>query len=46
MRRRKKSKFFIAAIENPADISIRQIAKIISYLVSSLPGVQYGALYY
>jgi hypothetical protein len=36
----------IAAIENPADIAIRQEAKIIGYLVSTLPGVQYGALYY
>ncbi|CAB4034632.1 Transposon Tf2-6 poly, partial [Paramuricea clavata] len=38
--------FLIAAIENPIDISIRQVAKIIGYLVSTLPGVQYGALYY
>jgi hypothetical protein len=44
-KKEKVKKFFIAAIENPADISIRQIAKIISYLVS-LPGVQCGALYY
>ncbi len=36
----------LAAIANPVDISIRQVAKIIGSLVSSLPGVQYGALYY
>ena len=36
----------LAAIANPVDISMRQVAKIIGSLVSSLPGVQYGALYY
>ena len=36
----------LVAISNPVDIPIRQVAKIIGSLVSSLPGVQYGALYY
>ncbi len=36
----------LVAIANPVDISIRQVVKIIGSLVSSLPGVQYGALYY
>ena len=42
----KIKQILIAAIANPVDITIRQVAKIIGSLVSSLPGVQYGALYY
>ncbi|XP_028415485.1 uncharacterized protein LOC114538507 [Dendronephthya gigantea] len=45
-KKEKIKKLLIAAIANPVDISIRQVAKIIGCLVSSLPGVQYGALYY
>ena len=42
----KIKQILIVAIANSVDISIWQVAKIIGSLVSSFPGVQYGALYY
>ena len=32
--------------ENPFSVKIRYVAKVIGHLISSLPGVKYGALYY
>ena len=32
--------------ENPFSVKIRDVAKVIDHLISSLPGVKYGALYY
>ena len=33
-------------LENPFSVKIRDIAKVIDHLISILPGVMYGALYY
>ena len=33
-------------LENSFCVKIRDVAKVISHLISSLPGVKYGALYY
>ena len=49
LKRDKKSKIkhhLLFALQNPDKLTIEYIAKIIGYLVSSLPAVQFGALYY
>ena len=33
-------------LENPFSVKIGDVAKVIGHLISSLPGVKYGALYY
>lgn len=33
-------------LQNPYSVKIRDVAKVIGHLISSLPGVKYGALYY
>ena len=33
-------------LENPFSVKIRDVAKVIGHLISILPGVMYGALYY
>ena len=35
-----------AVIVNPLSVKIRDVAKVICHLISSLPGFKYGALYY
>ena len=33
-------------LENSCCVKIREVAKVIGHLISGLPGVKYGALYY
>ena len=33
-------------LQHPHSVKIRDVAKVIGHLISSLPGVKYGALYY
>ena len=42
----RKTKVLLCAIHNSHSIKICDIARIIGYLISSFPGVKYGALYY
>ena len=49
LKEEKKSKIkshLLFALHNPDNLLIEYVAKIIGYLVSSLPAVQFGALYY
>ena len=49
LKRAKKSKLkdhLVFALQNQGKLTIEYVAKIICYLISSLPAVQFGALYY
>ena len=37
---------FSSLLENSCCVKVRELAKVIGHLISSLPGVKYGALYY
>ena len=43
---RQSKEVLLCAIHNSHSIKIRDIARIIGYLISCFPGVKYGALYY
>ena len=43
---RKTKEVLLSAIHNSHSVKIRDIARIIGYLISSFPGVKFGALYY
>ena len=43
---RKTTEVLLSAIHNSHSVKIRDIARIIGYLISSFPGVKFGALYY
>lgn len=43
---RKTKEVLLSAIHNSHSVKVRGIARIIGYLISSFPGVKYGALYY
>lgn len=43
---RKTKEVLLSAIHNSHSVKIRDITRIIGYLISSFPGVKFGALYY
>lgn len=43
---RKIKEVLLSAIHNSHSVKIRDISRIIGYLISSFPGVTFGALYY
>ena len=43
---RKTKEVLLSAVHNSHSVKIRNIARIIGYLISSFPGMKCGALYY
>ena len=44
--KKKKHTDLSSLLENPFSVKIRDVPKVIGHLISSLPGVKYGSLYY